>query len=215
MRSVVNRRGGISRWYHGAKRARRGPPAGVSVTLKPRLRPSGRGFSCEPAGPLEEDLREGPLARRVPRRWRQGDPYLGARPRERAARPSPTTGASWASSKIISDSESFVRSLARSLVRAGFHVLRLVFSGPYECHRVRFLRAERGGPSSPSPAGPLFVRAELTIGRAWMRARARSARGGTIEINCEPRREEERSLFSWIDTHFVFRDSRPVDGSLL
>lgn len=68
---------------------------------------------------LGENLREGwlflfrSLSRRAPRRWRQGDSYLGARPRERASLPRlypTTTGASWTSSKIISDSESFVRS---------------------------------------------------------------------------------------------------------
>lgn len=67
---------------------------------------------------LEENLREGrlvfslSLSRRAPRRWRQGDSYLGAGPRERAPLPRlyPTIGASWTSSKIISDSKSFVRS---------------------------------------------------------------------------------------------------------
>lgn len=123
-------------------------------------------------------------SRRAPRRWRQGDPYLARGPEKGLLRrPFSTNGGSWASSKIISDSESFVRSLAPSFVRAGFHVLRLVFSGPVRMSSCSLLTSGTGEALFLPFYGPSFRARRIND-----RKSARYAHGrreyGTIEINC-------------------------------
>lgn len=112
---------------------------------------------------MEEDLRERPLE--GPRDGGAKEIRILARGPEKGLLPRfrPTTGASWASSKIISDSESFARSFVQaSMYSDSFSRVR------YECHRVRFLRAEPPPRCLPSPAlaFPFFS-------FAWARFRAR------------------------------------------
>lgn len=156
-------RGKFSIVPSGAKQPGVGPPLGYRLRLNRVYKALETRLFVRAGGEprLGRGLTRGPGSRRAPRRWRQGDPYLARGPEKGLLRrPFSTNGGSWASSKIISDSESFVRSLARPFVQASMYSDS--FSrARYECHRVHFLRAE---PLSPS-RGPLSVRAELTIGR--------------------------------------------------
>lgn len=130
----------------GAKQPGVGPPLGYRLRLNRVYKAlETRLFVRAGGGPrLGRGLTRGPSSRRGPRRWRQGDPYLARGPEKGLLRrPFSTNGGSWASSKIISDSESFVRSLARPFVQASMYSDS--FSrARYECHRVHFLRAEPG-----------------------------------------------------------------------